>query len=207
MEFSDTFEIEGVTTEEVWLALSDPVLIEEALPGCQFLVRVEDLDDEDPDEVDFDALVEEAGDEEKPPTLPEADPDDVAARAFEEGGRYATIVGVQVGSVNPSFETVVTITKREFPEMHATAEGGSSNSSFELDSGMTLAETDDGVEVDWWAETDVFGQVARMGQRVMNPVANQVVNRFFSDVEDRIAEVDEESSSFRDRVRDVVSRG
>ncbi|HET7324955.1 MAG TPA: carbon monoxide dehydrogenase, partial [Halococcus sp.] len=35
MEFSGTFELEDTTTDEVWLALSDPVMIESALPGCE----------------------------------------------------------------------------------------------------------------------------------------------------------------------------
>ncbi|NIS34305.1 MAG: carbon monoxide dehydrogenase, partial [Actinobacteria bacterium] len=42
MEFNGTFELEGVTEEEAWLALSDPVLIRQALPGCQFLTKVDD---------------------------------------------------------------------------------------------------------------------------------------------------------------------
>lgn len=200
MEFSGTFELEGVSGEEVWLALSDPVLIKQALPGCQFLVRVEETDRGD---VDFDALREDEDDED-PPTLPEADPEDVAERAFEEGASYAALVELSVGSVKPSFETLVTITKREYPEMHATGEGGSSNSSFEMSSGMTLEDTEDGVEVDWWAETDVFGRIAQMGQRVMNPVANQVVNRFFSRVADRVSDVSDDSGGLRDRIRSLV---
>ena len=198
MEFSGTFELEDVTAEEVWLALSDPVLIRQALPGCQYLVAI---DDDDPD---FDALAEEAESREDPPTLPEADPDDVAERAFEEGGRYAAVVGVQVGSVKPTFETVVTISEREFPTMRAEGDGDSSSGSFELDSGMTLTETDDGVEVEWWAEADVFGRVAQMGQRVINPVANRVINRFFSDVADRVSDVGDESPGMRERIRNLV---
>jgi hypothetical protein len=199
MEFSGSFELEDVTVEEVWLALSDPVLIKQSLMGCQFLTRVED------DDVDFEALREQAEGSEDPPTLPEADPEDVAERAFVEGGRYAALVEVSVGSVKPSFETVVTIAEREFPEIRAEGEGDSSNSSFEMNSGMTLEETENGVVVDWWAETDVFGRVAQMGQRVMNPVAKRVINRFFGQVEDRLSEVDdEESSGLRDRIRNLV---
>ncbi len=44
MEFSGTFELEETTLDDVWLALSDPALIEQALPGCQFLVRVDSQD-------------------------------------------------------------------------------------------------------------------------------------------------------------------
>ncbi|MFB6299207.1 MAG: CoxG family protein [Halobacteriales archaeon] len=200
MEFNGTFELENVTTEEVWLALSDPYMIKSALPGCEFLTAVDD-----PDDVDFDALQEEADAAgEDPPILPEADPEDVSKRAFEEGRSYAALIEIGVGSVKPSFRTIVTIDRREFPEMDASGQGDSSNSSFEMDSGMTLEETDDGVAVNWWAETDVFGRIAQMGQRVINPVANRVVNRFFGKIQDQLADVGEDSSGLRDRIRNLV---
>jgi carbon monoxide dehydrogenase subunit G len=196
VEFSGTVSIEDVTVDEVWLALSDPFMIKQALPGCQFLVAVDEGD------VDFDELAESAPDED-PPTLPEADPEDIAERAFVEGGRYAALMQISVGSVKPSFETVVTIEERECPRMDATGEGSASSSSFEMSSGMELVETDEGVDVEWWAEADVFGRIAQMGQRVINPVANRVVGRFFSKVEDQLQDVsdDEETSNgLRDRV-------
>ncbi|MFB6360127.1 MAG: carbon monoxide dehydrogenase, partial [Halobacteriales archaeon] len=68
MEFNGTFDLDGVTQEEAWLALSDPIMIRRALPGCQFLTAVDD-----PDDVDFDALADSATpDDELPPVLPEA---------------------------------------------------------------------------------------------------------------------------------------
>lgn len=194
MEFDGTVTIEDATTEEVWLALSDPALIQRALPGCQFLVEV---DDEDPD---FDALGESVADE-LPETVPEAAPEEIAERAFEEGGRYAALMQISVGSVEPTFETIVTIDDREFPRMAASGEGSASSSSFEMASGMELVEADDGVDVEWWAEADVFGTVAQMGQRVINPVANRVVGRFFDRIESQLRDVEtEEPSGLRDRV-------
>jgi carbon monoxide dehydrogenase subunit G len=200
MEFNGTFELEDATTEEVWLALSDPIMVKNALPGCQFLLEVEG---EDPD---WDALREQAeAAGEDPPTLPEADVEDVAERAFEEGKTYAALMEIGVGSVNPSFETTVTLTERAFPVMNATGKGSASNSSFEMESGMTLEESDDGVTVEWWTEADVFGRIAQMGQRVINPVANRVVNRFFSKIEDQLTDVGQEGGSgFRDRIRDLL---
>jgi carbon monoxide dehydrogenase subunit G len=177
MEFSGTFELEGTTVDEVWLALSDPVLIEQSLPGCQFLVRVEDTDP------DFDALREETADREAELT---GDPEVIAERAFEEGGHYAALMQISVGPVNPTFETVVTIDRREYPEMSASGEGSSGDSSFEMSSGMALSEAEDGVAVEWETEADVFGKVAQMGQRVVSPVANRVVKRFFSSVQERL---------------------
>lgn len=179
MEFSGTFELEDTTVEEVWLALSDPVMIETALPGCQFLVEVEDED------VDFDALSEEYADRDVEPT---SDPEVIAERAFEEGGRYAAVIQISIGPVNPTFETVVTIDRREQPVMEASGEGSTSDSSFEMSSGMELSETDDGVGVEWETEADVFGRIAQMGQRVINPAANQVVKQFFSSVQQELRE-------------------
>jgi carbon monoxide dehydrogenase subunit G len=207
MQFDGTFELEETTQEEVWLALSDPVLVRNALPGCEFLVEVED---EDPD---FDELREQAADRDWETSM---DPDVVAERSFEEGGHYAALMEISVGSVSPSFETVVTIAEREFPDMLAEGQGESGNSSFEMQSGMHLAETDDGVGVEWETEADVFGRIAQMGQRVINPVANRVVKRFFQRVQDQVEAMGEEeppteaeaadaeagSSGFSGRIRD-----
>jgi len=180
MEFSGTFELEETTVDEVWLALSDPVLIEESLPGCQFLVRVEDPDP------DFDELREETADRDVELS---GDPEVIAERAFEEGNHYAALMQISVGPVNPTFETLVTIDHREYPEMSASGEGSSGDSSFEMSSGMALSEADDGVAVEWETEADVFGKVAQMGQRVVNPVANRVVKRFFSSIQERLHEL------------------
>ncbi|SFS87961.1 CoxG family protein [Halostagnicola kamekurae] len=200
MEFDGTFTIEDVSMEEVWLALSDPVLIKQCLPGCQFMTRVED-----PDDVDFEARRESEPDDD-PATLPEADLEDISERAFEEGAHYAALLQLSVGSVKPSFQTVVTIDEREFPVMNASGEGSASDSSFEMASGMTLVETDEGVDIEWHAEADVFGTIAQMGQRVISPVANRVVNRFFSNVEDRLTEVADENDGggIRDRIQDLL---
>ena len=53
---------------------------------------------------------------------------------------------------------------------------------------MELTETDDGVAVEWDAEADIFGRIASMGQRVVNPVANKVVERFFSSIQEELRE-------------------
>lgn len=177
MRFSGTFELDDTTIEEVWLALSDPVMIENALPGCQFLVQI------DEGTVDFDALREEYADRDLEPT---SDLEVIAERAFVEGERYAAVIQIGVGPVNPTFETVVTIDHRDQPVMNASGEGSTGDSSFEMTSGMDLSETDNGVGVNWETEADVFGRIAQMGQRVINPAANQVVKRFFSSVQSEI---------------------
>lgn len=181
MEFSGTVEFEDTSIEAVWLALSDPVLIQEAVPGCTFLLHVDDED------VDFDALSRRAEDETAELS---GDPVTIAERAFRTGETYAALMQVSVGPVNPSFETVVTITERENGRrMSAVGEGTSGGSSFEMESSMELSERDDAVDIAWQTEADVFGRVANMGQRVINPVANRLVNRFFSSMQDRIQDL------------------
>jgi uncharacterized protein len=200
MKFDGNFEITDVTVEEVWLALSDPHMIKECLPGCRFLVEVE------VDNPNFDELEEQHASDTDPELLPEADPETVAERAFVEGGSYAALIELSVGAVKPRFETVATIEEREMPQMTASAEGSSGNSSFEMTAGMELSETENGVLVEWWAETDVFGRIAQMGQRVIKPVADRVVNKFFSRVEDELSEVaeEEDSSGVRNRIRSLM---
>lgn len=208
MEFDGAFELENTTVEEVWLALSDPVLIRDSLPGCEFLIEVDDGD------VDFEEQKAAAAERDAEPT---GDPEVIAQRAFEEGKRYAALIEVSVGSVNPQFQTTVTIDSREFPEMSASGEGEASGSSFELSSGMELEQTENGVTVEWWASTEVFGRIAQMGQRMINPVANRVVKRFFERIQERLEEltlqtdgaesmVDEESDSrgLSQRIRDKI---
>lgn len=180
MEFSGTFELEETTIDEVWLALSDPVLIEQSLPGCQFLLEVDDTD------VDFDELREETADRDVELS---GDPAVISERAFREGQHYAALMEISVGPVSPSFETVVMIETYDRPQITATGEGKSANSSFEMRSGMTLSETDDGVAVDWETEADVFGKIAQIGQRMINPVANRVIKRFFTSVQEDIHEL------------------
>lgn len=187
MEFSGTFEIENAEEDDVWLALSDPVMVRDALPGCQFLVRV---DDDDPD---FDELREQQGEIEDRREVTD-DPETIHERAFEEGAHYAALMELGVGSVNPSFETVVTIDRREQPRMEASGTGSASSSSFEMNSWMELSETDGAVAVEWRSEADVFGKIAQMGQRVINPVAKRVVGRFFDQIENQLQDVDTESS-------------
>lgn len=207
MEFNGTFDLEETTAEEVWLALSDPVLIQDSLPGCTFLIEV------DSDDVAFEALEERAADRDAEPT---GDPEVIAARAFEEGTQYAALIEVSVGSVNPRFETIVTVDSREFPEMAASGEGNSSSSSFELTSGMQLDETEAGVTVEWWATTEVFGRIAQMGQRVIKPVANRIVKKFFERIQQRledlaldeseqsVGDVESNSQGLSQRIRDKI---
>lgn len=196
MEFSGQFELEGVSPEDAWIVLSDPIAVRDALKGCRYITRIED------DDFDFDDYEPEEDIE----TLPDADPEVVAERAFVEGGVYAALMQVGVGSVKPRFETRVTITEREFPRMVAAGGGDASNSSFEMESWMDIEETDTGSVVKWGTRADISGRIAQLGGRVMNPVADKIVNSFFKSIQTQMVgfEASEKSSRIRDRFSELI---
>jgi len=196
MEFSGEFELEGVSPEEAWIVLSDPIAVRNALKGCRYITPMDDdfnFDDYEPEE-DLE-------------TLPEADPEVVEARAFREGTVYAALMQVGVGSVKPRFETRVTIEERAFPKMVATGGGDASGSSFEMESGMNIVETESGSEIEWWTTADVSGRIAQLGGRVLNPVADRIVSNFFENIQEQMQAVeggDEEGNSVTDRLRNLL---
>ena len=196
MEFSGEFELEGIAAEDAWVILSDPIAVRDALKGCRYIAPIEG------DGFDFDEYEPEAD----IPRLPDADPEVVAERAFTEGGEYAALMQIGVGSVKPRFETRVTITEREFPKMVATGSGAASDSSFEMESGMILVETDTGSNVEWWTGADVSGRIAQLGGRVLNPVANKIVSQFFENIQRQMTDVSESErgQSVTSRLRNLL---
>ncbi|WP_380675670.1 CoxG family protein [Salinigranum sp. GCM10025319] len=197
MEFSGEFELDGVSPEDAWIVLSDPIAVRDALKGCRYITRIDDDDDFNFDDYEPEEDIE---------TLPDADPEVVAARAFEEGGVYAALMQVGVGSVKPRFETRVTIKERAFPHMVATGGGDASNSSFEMESWMDIEETEDGSIVKWGTEANVSGRIAQLGGRVMNPVADKIVSNFFKSIQKQMTgfEESENSKSMRDRLSGLL---
>jgi carbon monoxide dehydrogenase subunit G len=195
MEFTGEFELDGVSPEDAWIVLSDPEAVRESLKGCRYITPMDE-------EFDFGSY--------EPPedveTLPDADPEVVSERAFRAGVDYAALMQVGVGSVKPRFETRVSIDEREFPRMIATGGGDASGSSFEMESGMHIHETEDGSSVEWWTNADVSGRVAQLGGRVLRPVANRIVSGFFSNIETKMRDVDEEGdrSGVTDRLRNLL---
>lgn len=180
MEVSGESEIEGVSAEEIWRVLSDPVAIQTALPRCEFFVRAED------EVIDFGEYESKEGVE----TLPEADPDVVADRTFREGEEYAALITVSVGTEKREFEARVNVDERDYPVMCAKASGASSESEFEITSSMTISETEAGTQIGWNAEPVLSGQLAQMDRRVLVIAANDIVNRFFGNIEALVVETE-----------------
>jgi carbon monoxide dehydrogenase subunit G len=194
MKFDGEFELEDVPPEQAWVVLSDPIAVRDALKGCQYITPMDDDFEWDTYEPDEDVE-----------TLPEADADVVADRAFVAGQEYAALMQIGVGSVKPKFETTVTIEERDDEnfEMTATGSGSASGSSFSMESGMRIhgREDVDGSRIEWWTEADITGRIAQLGGRVINPVANKIVNDFFTAIESEMSDVEETDSGVTDRIR------
>jgi len=194
VKFDGEFDLEDVPPDQAWVVLSDPIAVRDALKGCQFITPMDD---------DFEWDTYEPTEDVE--TLPEADPEVVAARAFQEGQTYAALMQVGVGSVKPKFETTVTIDERDDEnfEMIATGSGSASGSSFSMESGMVIHPSEDGEgsRIEWWTEADVSGRIAQLGGRVINPVANKIVNNFFTAIEAEMSDVEETESGVTDRIR------
>lgn len=198
MRFDGEFELESVPPEKAWIVLSDPIAVRNALKGCKYITPKDEAFGFDDYEPDADAE-----------TLPEANPDVVAARAFEEGKEYAALMQVGVGSVKPRFETTVTIEERDPEALRMTATGGgsASGSSFSMESGMQIHPHDDGVgsHIEWWTGADVSGRIAQLGSRVIDPVANKIIGNFFGNIEQQMTQVDAETDSgLTDRLRGLL---
>ena len=194
MEFDGEFELADVPPEKAWVVLSDPIAVRNALKGCNYITPMDD-------DFEWDSYEPEEDVE----TLPEADPDSVAGRAFRAGQKYAALMQVGVGSVKPKFETEVTIDDRddETFEMTASGSGSASSSGFSMNSGMRIHPSEDGEgsRIEWWTEADISGRIAQLGGRVINPVANKIVNNFFTEIESQMSDVEETDSGVTDKIR------
>lgn len=174
MKLSGTFTLEETTIEETWLTLSDPLVIANALPGCEYFWQIEDKNINVKEQIKY-LEPNVVGQTDEPVVVPQS--------AICENEYYAALMEVSVGTVNPTFETVVFIDEFDPPQMKLNANGQSKNSSFKSYAKMTLIETDDAVNAEWEIEADVLGRIARRGQRVITPVVKHLTQQFISEIQ------------------------
>ncbi|WP_079890782.1 CoxG family protein [Halococcus agarilyticus] len=103
---------------------------------------------------------------------------------MESPGELSATITVGVGSVKPTFDVDMTVTRADAPETLEMEVGGdASRNSFEAVTEMNLVEDGDGTIATWEAHTNVAGLIASMGQRALGSVAGRIVNNFFEDLE------------------------
>jgi carbon monoxide dehydrogenase subunit G len=74
-----------------------------------------------------------------------------------------------------------------------------------MNSWMKIDETESGALVKWGAETDISGRIAQLGGRVINPVADKIVNNFFSSIEKQMQGVEaEDTGGVASRLRNMI---
>ncbi|MFB6221691.1 MAG: CoxG family protein [Halolamina sp.] len=100
------------------------------------------------------------------------------------------VLSVGVGSIKPTFDVDVTVTRTERPEILEMQVGGeASRNSFEAVALMTLTENGDGsTTCEWEATTDVSGLLASLGGRALRSVTEKLVTDFFEDLEEVVAD-------------------
>lgn len=104
---------------------------------------------------------------------------------MESPGELAATITVGVGSVKPTFDVDMTVTRADTPEtLEMEAGGNASRNSFEAVAEMHLADDgDETTTATWEARTNVSGLISSMGQRALGSVAGRIVNNFFEDLE------------------------
>jgi hypothetical protein len=179
LDFEGQSTLEHLTVEDAWLLLADPVSIQETIPGCKLITKI------DPETVDFEELgkmVKDHSYDAKP--LPLDDRETVEERALTEGETYGVYMEIGVAGMNLSVGAFIYVEEREFPTMRATGEGIIGDYSFEMETGIEVSEENGQTVVDWWLDPDISGSLFKWGSKLANPIFTRVVNRFFHRIED-----------------------
>ncbi|MFB6345579.1 MAG: CoxG family protein [bacterium] len=178
MEFSGEEALDHLTVEEAWMTLADPVAIQQTIPGCKIIVKLEN-DELDPEE--FKRKADEKALNEDP--LPKSDKETVQERTLNEGDSYGVYMEVGVAGLNLSIASRIDVLEREFPSMKAHGEGDIGDYTFEMETGIEVEERDGGSLVKWYLEPDISGSLFRWGSKLAQPIFSRVVGRFFNRIE------------------------
>ena len=100
------------------------------------------------------------------------------------------VLSVGVGSVKPTFDVDVVVTRADHPELlEMKASGADNRNSFEAVAEMVLREDGNGgTEGEWTATANVSGLLASLGQRALGSVTKRLVSNFFDDLEAKAKE-------------------
>jgi carbon monoxide dehydrogenase subunit G len=98
--------------------------------------------------------------------------------------RIKVPLGLGLLKMNINFEK----TASEPPE-HASlrAKGNGVGAILSMDTQFDLSESEGGTDMRWEADVRIFGQVASMGQRVLQPIVNQQVESVLGALDQRVS--------------------
>lgn len=109
---------------------------------------------------------------------------------LESPHEVTATISVGVGSVKPTFDVEMIVTRADCPELlEMEADGSASRNAFDAVAEMTLDEREDGgTTAHWSAKTNVSGMIASLGQRALGSVTDKLVTDFFADLEEKARE-------------------
>lgn len=107
---------------------------------------------------------------------------------MESASELQATLSVGVGSVKPTFDVDAVVTENEKPQkLGVRASGEASRNSFSVTAEQELIPNGgDSTKVQWYAEAEVSGMIASLGERALDSVTDRLVNEFFSDLEEEI---------------------
>lgn len=157
---------------DVWVALSDPGTVDDALPGCASL-----------------SSTGRPRSRRSLSRLLAADPATREARCVAEGERYDVTLTARVRGVEAALDGTITVTERDYPRLATEVEAHADEADVAAAVSLTVAESEGGCRVTLNARANVSGVLAAHGRRPVEAAAARCANAFFEDLEARLAAV------------------
>ena len=95
---------------------------------------------------------------------------------------------LQVAAIGGAYAGELRLSELQPPRSYRmSVQGQGQNSRFQGDVGIQLQDTEGGCRLEWRAEAQVSGLLARVGQRLIKATANMMSRRFFAALGEEIA--------------------
>lgn len=96
---------------------------------------------------------------------------------------------LQVAAIGGSYAGELRLSELQPPQSYRmTVQGEGQNSRIQGEVGVRLSETANGARLEWQAEAQVSGLLARVGQRLIKATANMMSKRFFAALGEEIVQ-------------------
>ncbi len=96
---------------------------------------------------------------------------------------------LQVAAIGGTYAGELRLSELQAPVSYRmTVQGEGQNSRIQGEVGVQLSETENGARLEWQADAQVSGLLARVGQRLIKATANMMSKRFFAALGEEIAQ-------------------